>query len=252
MKKILTLVSILLLIVIIATNCKKKKNTVVAETPTTGSIEFSFTNKVANQLVQLSTNTSYINKKGNHYSVELLKYYVSNIKLTATDGTIYKLDNYELINEADASSKTFTASGIPNKTYNKIEFYVGVDSAQNHTGLQEGDLDPINSMIWTWNTGYMFYKHEGHFIDSNGVTQPVLFHFGLDENLPTISLPVSAGFEIKGDTKKINLIFDLDKQINNIDFNIDNNHQSVDVADGPWLKAMYGNFKNSFSLGSIQ
>lgn len=102
----------------------------------------------------------YVTANGDSVKFSLLKYYISNIKLTKSDNTVWtQPDSYYLYDAA--SPKNLEITGIPEGDYTAIEFTVGVDSARNVSGAQTGALDPANGMFWSWNTGYIFFKAEG-------------------------------------------------------------------------------------------
>lgn len=241
--------SILMLIAAIAiSGCKKDE-----EYGSSGTATVHFSNEVDGQAIDLGTG-SYQNAFGNQYKVDLLKYYITNITFIKDDNSEYNIHNYDLIDASNPASTDISVDSIPNGTYTKIRFYLGVDSLRNHTGAQEGDLDPINGMIWTWNTGYLFFKHEGSFINSNQQQQTLLFHYGTDKAMATVTVPIS-GFEIKGDNKRLNLAFNLNQLYANpnvIDFNVDNVHQSSSPGDAQWLNRMKQNFPQAFTFKSVQ
>jgi hypothetical protein len=141
-----------------------------------GSINIDFDNMVGTNDLVLNTG-SYTNAAGNPFNVTKFIYYISNIKLTKTDGTKF-IDNnsYYLINEASASSQSLTLDSIPVGDYNAIEFVIGVDSTRNVSGAQTGALDPTNDMFWTWNSGYIFVKMEG--TSTSAPSNDLTFHIG--------------------------------------------------------------------------
>lgn len=218
-----------------------------------GKLQVRFANEVDGQPVSLGA-IANTNAAGNKYSVDLLKYYVTNFTLVKEDGTEKNFKNYNLIDASDSASTHFTLDSVINGAYTSVKFYIGVDADRNHTGAQEGALDPINGMIWTWNTGYIFFKHEGNFKDSTGATKSLLFHLGTDRGLSTITVPVSK-FEVKGNAKTLYLKFNLNKLYaapNKIDFNYDNSHMSTDRNDAFWISAMTGNMPNAFLFDKVQ
>jgi hypothetical protein len=108
-------------------------------------------------------------------------------------------------------------------------------------------------MIWNWNTGYIFFKHEGRFIDSLNSVKSLLFHYGTDRGFTKIQLPLN-NLVINGDTRNLQLTFDLAalyREPTPIDFNSWNNNQSLTTQEYPWIDAMRNNFSSSFSI-SIQ
>ena len=100
-----------------------------------------------------------------------------------------------------------------------MRFNLGIDSARNHTGAQDGDLDPMYNMIWTWSTGYLFMKHEGKFINTIGDTTDLQFHLGTDLAFSTINVPIN--MTVSGVDKTLNIEFDLNSMYDSpaIDFN---------------------------------
>ncbi len=112
-------------------------------------------------LLQLDS-AYYKNELGQTFNVSKFRYYISNIKLKKNIGPNIELPGYFLIDEADPESKSITLNNVPEGLYSSVSFIIGVDSLHNCTGAQSGALDPVNGMFWTWNTGYIFLKLEGH------------------------------------------------------------------------------------------
>lgn len=81
-------------------------------------------------------------------------------------------DDHHLI---DASKETSFSIDVKEGKYSQIEFLLGVDSVRNFSGAQTGALDPMNDMFWTWNSGYVMFKIEGH-SDSSAATNNKLEH----------------------------------------------------------------------------
>lgn len=93
-----------------------------------------------------------------------LRYYVSNIKLYNTDGDVWEEpESYRIVDAADHDNGEviFTVDEVPEGSYSSLSFILGVDSARNTSGAQEGALDPAENMFWSWTTGYIFIKAEG-------------------------------------------------------------------------------------------
>ncbi len=110
--------------------------------------------------------------------VRRFKYYISNLVLIDEQGNRQAIpDSYYLINEAEPNSKKIILPNS-NKTYNAIEFVLGVDSARNCSGIQTGVLDPMQGMFWTWNTGYVFAKLEGSSPNSSLPAHAFTYHIG--------------------------------------------------------------------------
>lgn len=164
--------------------CRKKDDPVTANntgtnnTPqdTSTRLKISFDNVVNGAPVQLTTG-KYVNANGDSFSVTMYKYYISNISLYTADNAEYKEpESYHLVNEELKDSKSFTIKDLPAGNYAKIKFLVGVDSARNVSGAQTGALDPLNSMFWDWNTGYIMAKIEG--TSAHAAGNNFAFHIG--------------------------------------------------------------------------
>ncbi len=225
-------------------SCKKKDSNVSS----TGTLIVKIENQVNGQTIAM-TGLNYTNAAGNQYSVSMLKYYLTNFVLTKSDGSTFAANNYTLIDASDANKKSFTIDNVPNGTYTSAKFFIGVDASRNHTGVQDGDLDPMYGMIWTWNTGYIFFKHEGLYKDTSGATQALVFHYGTDAALATAQTSISV--DVEGNSKTIYLEFNLNnlyKSPNPINFNQYNYQQSSTAADSIWIVKLKANFANTFSF----
>ncbi len=240
-------------------SCKKDDGTTTPTTPTTpsvdpyGKIAVTFTNEVDGQALNTS-GSWYTNPNGNPYNFSLLKYYVTNFTLVKEDGSEKNFKTYKLIDGADAASGKFTLDSVANGNYTAVKFYLGVDSARNHTGAQDGDLDPIHGMIWTWNTGYIFFKHEGQYKDASGIAKSLLLHLGTDAALSSVTVPVTK-FEVKGNTRSLFLKLNLNSMYaspNAIDFNVDNSRMSTASGDRPWIANMKANAADAFLFDKVQ
>lgn len=197
--------------------------------------------------------STYTNGAGEAYNAYMLKYYISHMKLVNENGERVELYEHELIDHAVPTSLQLDHVEIPDGHYTSLEFNLGVDSLHNHSGDQAGDLDPLYGMIWTWNTGYIFFKHEGYFTSStSGTQQPLIYHYGTDRALAPISLPIE--LHVEGNKSIIQLQFDLNKLYSNpntIAFTGNNNHQSLSAGDIPWINELRANFPNAFSVNSF-
>jgi hypothetical protein len=146
----------------LVSGCKKDADT-QPTTTTTGTVSFEMENRVGTKALALD-GTAYTTAAGETFTVSTLKYYISNIKLTKTDGSIYAAPGeYHLIDAAKPSSSSFTVSNVPTGDYSGVSFVVGVDSTATKGDplALTGDLNPANNMYWAWATGHIFLKLEG-------------------------------------------------------------------------------------------
>lgn len=253
--KSIKLSALALTAIVVLASCKKKTETAdPVITPATANVTINFANEVDGQPIELGK-MKYTNAAGNMYQVDLLKYYVTNIILVKSDNTELNLGNYDLIDASNLATCKVDGASVPNATYTKIKFNVGVPPSRNHTGAQDGDLDPILGMIWDWNTGYVFFKHEGKYINSSSQTKNLAFHLATDRAFTSIEVPLSTSLVVNGTDKKVYLKFNLNKLYTtpvNIDFNVDNSHQSTSSSDFQWIDNMKSNFTDVFSLDKIE
>jgi hypothetical protein len=233
-------------------SCKKDDDAIVIESEPpaiTGIASIHVENKVGNDVLRTGL-MCYQNASGDSFQVDLLKYYIGRFEWLRADGTSYKTDNYQLINASNLPSLDFQLANIPNGTYTGVRFNLGVDSISNHTFTNYDALDASSGMIWSWNTGYIFFKHEGRFVDSLNATKPLLFHYGTDRGFTQIQLPLD-NLVINANTRNLQLTFDLGalyREPTPIDFNSWNNNQSLTTQEYPWIDAMRYNFGSSFSI----
>lgn len=163
MKRILLIIFVVPFII---TSCKKDSNPAY-NSNTRGAVSVEFDNIAGSSDLQLNTGT-YVNASGESFKVTKLKYYVSNFKLTNSNGTVYTVPQdscYFLIDESDTSSQ-MPVLKVPEGEYITLSFILGVDSLRNTMDISKrvGVLDPTGKgadMYWTWNSGYIFYKMEG-------------------------------------------------------------------------------------------
>ena len=173
-KEVMKIIPLFLLILVCTfTACQKELQT----TPAAGKqLKISFQNQVDSAAIQLGS--TYKNKFGEDYTITMFKYYISNISLRDTTGTITNIAGvYHLVDESDSASKSFILD-VPGSNYNQLSFLIGVDSTRNVSGTQTGDLDPLKGMFWTWNTGYVMAKLEGTSPQSTAPNNNVSIHVG--------------------------------------------------------------------------
>lgn len=120
----------------------------------------------------------YTNSSNEVFTVTKFNYYISNIKLTDSNGKVFaEPESYHLIRHTDSINK-FYIKDVPFGTYTKIEYLIGVDSTRNVSGAQTGALDPANIMFWEWNSGYIFLKLEGSYASATTNEMEYSIHVG--------------------------------------------------------------------------
>jgi hypothetical protein len=202
-KKVLLTAMIAVATALVFTGCKKDEEDPADDDDHhsgTGSVRINFRQMFGDSLLDLGTE-AYPTANNDTITIDIFKYYVTNIKLTDDDGNVYSVpDSYYLINAANTSSQTITLSGIPGAHYTNMTFLLGVDSARNVSGAQTGALDPANGMFWTWSTGYIMAKMEGTSPQSTAASNSVTFHLGsfsgANSALRWISIPLTTHLSV--------------------------------------------------------
>ena len=157
----------------------KKKDPAPAPAPV-GNLTIEIQTNINGNGLALHTG-KYVNANGDSFSVSTLKYYISNITLKNSAGTLFKVpDSYYLIDASVSTDTAISISNIPPDTYTEIGFSLGVDSINNHTGSQPAALKPsiAGDMFWLWAPGYKFMELEGNYAG----TKTMLFDISGDNN----------------------------------------------------------------------
>ncbi|MHB1277460.1 MAG: MbnP family protein [Bacteroidia bacterium] len=152
----------------------------------------------------------YMTEAGDSFQVTLLNYYLSNFEFHSPETGWKKMDKYQLIRLNEASTHDFIIKDMPFGAYDSVRFYIGLDSATNHDIDKEDELDPGNEMVWTWNTGYIFYMFEGKFVDNNNFVVPFAYHIGMDAYLMKYELPIQNVKTLSVSTTQANLELELE------------------------------------------
>lgn len=215
--------------------------------PPTGQVVFRFENTAAGNVLEYGK-IQYRNTIGNLFSVNALKYYVSDFELVAEDGRSYEHHNCDLIDVFDPESLVVRADSVPNGRYAKMRFYVGIDSVRNFTDKQKGDLDPLYGMLWSWTSGYIFYKHEGRFVNTAGDTLNLIYHLGNNPARTAVEIPLT-NFEVKANEQPLTLRFDVSELYGAFDMEeVGAAHSSGELKDQQWTALLKEGFPRAFKI----
>jgi hypothetical protein len=146
--------------------------------------------------------------KSDTLEIETLKFYLSNIEIEFADKSKIKPHkNYHLIDIEKPNSLLIPITKRENKIISKVTFHVGIDSITSVSGALGGDLDPINGMYWTWQSGYINMKIEGKSNSCKTRKNQFQFHLGgyLKPNyaLRKIEIPIQKNQIPNGEIKII-------------------------------------------------
>lgn len=155
----------ILLLVATVVSCTKE-NPAPSPTPTTpetGNVVLTFYHAWGSTYEPFGIGQPMVHPgTGEDITINLLKYYISNVKLNKADGSQYaQPESYHLVQLDSGWLAEIVLTNIPVGEYTGITYTIGVDSTRNVSGVQEGALSPSNGMFWSWNAGYIFVKAEG-------------------------------------------------------------------------------------------
>ena len=227
------------------------QNTSIRAQTNTGEVIVQFQNVANNRPIALR-DSFYTNSFNETYQVTKLKYYISNIQLTGSRN-VEPIANVFLV---DAEIKDGLRFAIPPGTYNKLSFTLGLDSALNNRGAQDGLLDPLKGMFWTWNSGYVYFKLEGFSPSSTADLQRIEHHIGgykgVNKAARQIELPLPASLIVgpKG-SRTITVQMNLDSYWKGrSDITIASN--ALIMAPGPLAVKSADNFEGLFSIIDVK
>lgn len=202
---------------LLATSCNDDDDAPEVKEP--GSVTLDIHNQYNSQALQL--NNAYSTSGGTKITFSQLRYIISNIELTAADGSKYKVpDSYHVLEKTSAAERgKVELTDIPADKYTSVTFSVGVDQAVNHSlDLAAGDLKTTSGMAWSWNTGYKFIVAEGQALDPQTDTwEKITYHIGTDANYRTVTLALPTAIEVeKRRTSEVMLVAELSQLFNQV------------------------------------
>lgn len=200
----------------------------------------------------LLRDSMYVNPFQESYKVSRLKYYISNIKFAGL--SVDPPGKNIFLIEAGAEDSILLQ--VPVGTFNKLYFTLGVDSVFNCSGAQDGALDPLNGMFWTWNSGYIFFKLEGVSpsspADLNRIEHHIGGYTGPNKAGRVIELNLGKTIEVKEKgAHRINIQLDLDSYWRSVN-DIKIGRYPLVMAPGELAKRSADNFAAMFSVISFQ
>lgn len=204
----------------------------------------------------LASGDEYTNAFGEHFSVTALRFYVAYPSLK-NNNAVLQLTNekkYRLVDAGLANTLSFTVT-TTDSVFNHLSFQVGVDSLDNVSGAQSGDLDPGKGMFWTWNSGYVMAKLEGVSSSSSVPEGNFSYHIGgfsgLNNAIRQINLSTSATQVIKaGNVTDIIIHADISKWFNGVNLLRISDNAFVH-SPGELAKKYADNYASMFSVSEI-
>jgi hypothetical protein len=180
--------------------------------PTTGMVDIAVTPYFGDSVLSFDTKYPFVvNGVTYKFKVDLLKFYIHDLKITNASDSVYQFSDLSLFNFKDIKTIHFVDT-IPVGLYHKFNFGIGMTDVQNNTNPNSVEashpLSTYNAMYW----GMLKYRYlvmEAVIYDANGVelAQGVSFHIN---TLKTKSSDIH--LEVLGDmTSNITLKLDVEK-----------------------------------------
>lgn len=123
------------------------------------SIDFHAT---GNNLIFPNSDIAFQINKSDSVKITEFRFYISKISFWKSNKQIWiEGDSFHLIDLLDETTPSINLKIPDELVFDKLEFYLGIDSLANVSGAMGGDLDPTRGMYWTWQNGYINAKIEG-------------------------------------------------------------------------------------------
>ncbi len=202
MSKTIKYFSVLLLATILLAACKKSSSD-------TSLLVLNIRNSFgADSLIM---GKSYRSPGGDSVLLNRVDYYITNIQLTNTDGSVVSAPGYVLV--TPSSAQNIFIGSVPAGNYKGIAFDIGLPS---------GTTNVDSSMLLNSNHDYINIALEGFADSTNGNLAPnkaFSYHIGTDSLIRTVSLPDHSASPFNasgGKVVTINLVADLSQLFKNI------------------------------------
>lgn len=167
-------------------------------------------------------NQNYTLAGGEIVKLSIAQFYISNVSLMDDDQNTVSFDDSYLL--VDPSVVHHHIGEMEAEHYHMIMLNVGIDSATNvgKQPIDYADGHPLaaqlESMWWSWNAGYIFFKIEGQ-VDRDGdgtFDDNFLYHIGTNPNLIG-KQEMLHSTAVAGSEFEVHMKIDYSKFFNNVD-----------------------------------
>lgn len=165
MKRIL--IAILGIIAIAGVSCTHEENNY-------GFISLNFIHEVNGETLKTDT-LEYINEAENYFSVHELKYFISNVSIIKSDGTVVPLSEYNKIiyidNELAETKYIELPDSIQSGVYKSLSFTFGIEESDNQYGLFTTPPESFMESPEELGGGYNYLRMSGRYTNIHGVNE---------------------------------------------------------------------------------
>jgi hypothetical protein len=237
-------------------------------------LKIRFTQNVNGVDLNATDSIQYTNLAGNIYSVNAMRYLISNIRLNDYNYNNFEIDEYHLVDVKDDNTALFEVKkDFPTGHYASISLFVGFLEGENVTGK----YPDLSNLSPSWNYplvyggvgGYYTLQLSGRFYDEPADQIPDPYSLGLGGNKLVITSQDSSwqpneiiasmknsGFEVPDGTESVtieikvdlNLLFESAWGIATLDLKLHNNELEADAYGS---EALSSNLSTAFKLGSV-
>ena len=185
----------------------------------------------------------YQNAAGNPYSVNRLRYYLSNFRFVRSDNFEVTVDGGAYFTDAREGT-TLTLQDVPAGSFKGLRFNFGIPADLNVYGNLPNTSENVG-MVWPeqMGGGYHFMKFEGYFSSPTG-TDGYAIHVGNNACLADIT--IATPFDVDADGSMI-IGFNLNEILANPNtFDMDSGNYTMGIM--PAMLEISANVQNAFTL----
>lgn len=252
---------VLVAMLMIATSCNNDDSNNNSEQPTLYNIQLRFThNWEGTSITSTDFNTTqFTNGNGDQLSIERLRYLISRVTLTDSNGEPTVFNGYNLVDLTTESNLIFSPSeSVAPGDYN-LSFTFGFNNEDNVDGIYADLNSATFNVPQTLGGGYHYMQLDGKYVDTATLEASYNYHAirAVDNPGPNPTFPQDTFFVVDLGTITINndltaeVRVDLSEWFENPnlwDLNIYNTNL---MSNSAAQIMMYENGQNVFSLGAL-
>lgn len=192
-----------------------KKDDVKPEPPGDTTSYLRFNHEVDGEAVEYDT-IRYLNDFGNEFSIETVRYFISNVEFVNQAGEAVAIAESIYIDPRNEGydMKEFNTA-IPNEAYTEMRFTFGLDSAMNKTGAFPNFPEAAMEWPMMMGGGYHYMKLEGKYSDEQSYNH-FNFHTGpLNNNLNYFQVVIPMNLPVTDGSFDVTLIMEIQNWFRN-------------------------------------
>ncbi len=239
---------------LLVSGCKKEETTAASASTVPSSIHlnFVFSHNIDGAAVIPDT-IKYLNKAGNKYSVNDLKYFICDIVLHKGADSVF-INEAHYIDISIGSTYTYTPTQlIANGSYDYISFIFGLDASKNVNNYFVNA--PESNMMWPvpMGGGYHYMQLDGKF-DSATLVKNYAVHMGALNGVQRY-IPIrllQSSFTAKGTDLTVNLAMNINEWFENPNTYNFNTYLDTSMSSVAAQQILQQNGADVFTVNSIQ